>query len=272
MYSSSALEFFEFFEFRVFFLFFFLVAPLSFSLFPGRLLSLSLSRSSVSSEQKKRDREKRKREKEQTPHRVALLEVARLPPEERPPERRVRKLERVERRGRALAAALAPAEQLEQRRADAVAEVLQPEVLECERKVRERSRSTKVSMVDKKKRTREPFLSFSLLPPLQLADVLHARLVVLHDLREEERERREVELVFCLEKRDRVRAINQSIFLLLFYLILLLCTSALPLGRGLSIGLTRGGVEEAMVKEKRKRREEREKRELSCSLLFFLRF
>ena len=43
-----------------------------------------------------------------------------------------------------------------------------------------------------------------LLPPLQLADVLHARLVVLHDLREQERERREVELeFFCVFGGER---------------------------------------------------------------------
>ena len=51
---------------------------------------------------------------------------------------------------------------------------------------------------------KKTFFLFSLslfsLPPLELADVLYARLVVLHDLREQERERREVELVeFCME-------------------------------------------------------------------------
>ena len=59
------------------------------------------------------------------------------------------------------------------------------------------------SMVEQndQKRTRS-LLSLSLSlssirpsPPLQLPDILHARLVVLHDLREEERERREVELM-----------------------------------------------------------------------------
>ena len=71
---------------------------------------------------------KKKKEKQRTtPHRVALLEVPRLPPEQRPPQRRVRKLERVQGRGRPLAPALAPAEELEQGGADAVAEVLEPD-------------------------------------------------------------------------------------------------------------------------------------------------